>query len=897
MAGINTKFMTCIGARRVPLRTRWTAICVAALAMFAVQASPARVYAQNRTWASNGSTQSGTSAWSITSNWNGGGVPNASDVTANFTNTTATFAGLTANVTIGNLTRSAGNNTSGNKLTITGTDNNFATQTPSGYELAFATTTGTAPAITTAGRVDVVVKIAGTQGFTKAGTADLYLWAPNTYTGTTTISAGRLRPQAASNLGSIADGTVVLPAGTLFLDTGVTIADEPLFISGTGNANQGSLRANGSSGYGGPITATGDAAITANGGQTLTLSSTINPNGYYLLMGDGGNHTITGGFVGTSGTVNFGGTGLITLSGSSSFTGVTQVGNATGLVTMTGYMAGLMDFTPAGARTLVGTGTFDGGLVTNAQTTLAPGASAASNDYGTLTASTLNLVSGIVQLGIQDATTYDRLVMTAGSGGLTLGGATKPTMELDFAQSLASGTWNLLTFNGLTSGSWANVTSTGAYAGPWSRFGSTWSASGGSGGAVGSGTISSGTTLAFVETTGNLTIAPLPLSVLYSGTTITDTILIGSAGGQVGINSAGATTFSGPVTVGGAVDLSAVAGGTATFTSTISGTTGVVNKTGPGTVIVTAANTYTSPTAVTTGALQLGNSGTVGGLSPSSAISIALGATFVVNRSNAVTQGTDFSTAAITGAGGFTQAGFGTTTLTAENSYTGATNVDAGKLLINGNQAAAIGAVTVAAGATLGGSGTVGGNTTITGIHSPGNSPGIQTFNGNLTYEAGAVVNWELIANSTGSPGTNFDQIVLPTTGNLTFNGSTTLALSFNGAGSAVDWSNTFWNVNRSWMVYDLSAGAVSNAVNLVIGGSLLDSLGNSLSPTGRGYFNTSVSGQDVMLNFVAVPEPSTIVLVGGSVAVACLMRCRRRGNPDGTRSHPVHPSVAWSDK
>jgi fibronectin-binding autotransporter adhesin len=897
MADINTKFMIGIGASVVALRTRWTAISVVALAIFAVQASPARVYAQSRTWASNGSTQSGTSVWSGTSNWIGGVVPNAPDVTATFTNTTLTYAGLTGNTTIGNLTRSAGSNSSSTRLVITGTDTGLANQGSSIYELTFATTTGTAPAITAVGRTDVVVRISGSQGFTKAGTGDLYLWGLNTYTGTTTISAGKLRPQG-SNLGTTADGTVVLPAGTLLLDNGVTITGEPLFISGTGNFG-GSLRANATSEYAGPITATGSANITANAGATLTLSGLINPNSYQLNLGDGGNYLVSGGFVGTSGTVSFTGPGAITLSGSSSFTRTTSFVNSTGLVTMTGYMAGLMDFSPGGARTLAGTGTFNGGLrMTGLNATLAPGASDALTDYGTITTTTLNLIDGIVKLGIQDATTYDRLVMTAGSGGLTLAGANKPQLTLDFANTITSGTLDLFSFTDL-SGTFQGVTSTGMYAGTWANSGGTnlmWSLD--TVGALGS--ISATTTrMLFTEATGDLTFAPLPVNI--SGTTVTfanggtvaNPLLISTGSAQVATTFLGSTTFSGTVAVGGAVDLSAVAGGTAAFTGVISGG-GAVAKSGLGTVTLTAANTYAGNTAVNLGVLELGSGGA---LSTSSAIALSSGATLRVNRADSVTQGTDFSTAAITGAGGFTQAGAGTTTLNAANSYAGTTLVNAGKLLINGDQSSATGAVTVAAGATLGGSGTVGGNTTITGIHSPGNSPGIQTFNGNLTYETGAVVNWELIANSTGSAGTDYDQIVLPTTGNLTFNGSTTLALSFNGAGSAVDWSNTFWNVNRSWTVYDLSSGVVSNAGSLVIGGSLLDSIGNSLSPSGRGYFNTSVSGQDVMLNFVAVPEPSTIVLFGGSVAAACLMRRRRRETPDGTRNQPIHPSVAWSDK
>ena len=197
-----------------------------------------------------------------------------------------------------------------------------------------------------------------------------------------------------------------------------------------------------------------------------------------------------------------------------------------------------------------------------------------------------------------------------------------------------------------------------------------------------------------------------------------------------------------------------------------------------------------------------------------------------------------------------------------------------------------VGSLSVASIASLSGTGTVGGNATIIGTHSPGNSPGAQTFNGNLTYEAGAVVNWELIANTSGSAGTNYDQILLPT-GNLAFSGSTTLALSFNSVGSSVDWADPFWDVNRSWMVYDLSSGSVNNPPNLLVGGLLLDSLNQPLSPTARGYFTTSLSGQDVMLNFTAVPEPSTWALALAGLACGCWM-LRRQKQAGGPRRPAV---------
>lgn len=81
--------------------------------------------------------------------------------------------------------------------------------------------------------------------------------------------------------------------------------------------------------------------------------------------------------------------------------------------------------------------------------------------------------------------------------------------------------------------------------------------------------------------------------------------------------------------------------------------------------------------------------------------------------------------------------------LEGDNIYTGATNVNGGTLLVNGDQTAATGAVTVAAAGTLGGTGTVGGATTVNGKLSPGASPGTLTFAGNLTVNNGSTYVFE----------------------------------------------------------------------------------------------------------------------------------------------------------
>ena len=99
----------------------------------------------------------------------------------------------------------------------------------------------------------------------------------------------------------------------------------------------------------------------------------------------------------------------------------------------------------------------------------------------------------------------------------------------------------------------------------------------------------------------------------------------------------------------------------------------------------------------------------------------------------------------MSGIGTLTQLGPGTLTLTGANTYTGVTTVTAGTLLINGTQTAATGAVSVAAGATLGGTGTTGGVVTVAdgGHLAPGAGPGTLTTGG-LVLSPGALLDYEL---------------------------------------------------------------------------------------------------------------------------------------------------------
>lgn len=122
-------------------------------------------------------------------------------------------------------------------------------------------------------------------------------------------------------------------------------------------------------------------------------------------------------------------------------------------------------------------------------------------------------------------------------------------------------------------------------------------------------------------------------------------------------------------------------------------------KVGSGTLTMTGTNTYSGTTTISGGSLQLGNGGVGGLLSAGSALT--LNGNLIINRNNTAVQGVDFSSSPITGAGSFTQAGAGTTILNVANSYSGATLVTAGKLVVSSAQTGT-GAVTVSDGASLG---------------------------------------------------------------------------------------------------------------------------------------------------------------------------------------------------
>jgi len=96
------------------------------------------------------------------------------------------------------------------------------------------------------------------------------------------------------------------------------------------------------------------------------------------------------------------------------------------------------------------------------------------------------------------------------------------------------------------------------------------------------------------------------------------------------------------------------------------------------------------------------------------------------------------------GSAQLSKGGAGTLTLSGANSFTGSIGVDRGTLVVNGTNSE-LSTVTVSSGATLAGTGSIGGTAKIEdgGILSPGNSPGTITLGG-LDLENASIVNFEL---------------------------------------------------------------------------------------------------------------------------------------------------------
>ena len=141
------------------------------------------------------------------------------------------------------------------------------------------------------------------------------------------------------------------------------------------------------------------------------------------------------------------------------------------------------------------------------------------------------------------------------------------------------------------------------------------------------------------------------------------------------------------------------------------------------------------------------------------------------------------------------------------------------------------GTLTIDAAGILTGNGTLVGNVNNSGTIKPGTSPGILTINGNLTLNPSSILDIELASNG-GTPGTDFDQIVVNGNANLdgTLNVTSLAAFTPSGADSFQIITCTGACNGTGGFATELSAFGTTMAVNVNALDVLLDTFLSNLT-------------------------------------------------------------------
>jgi fibronectin-binding autotransporter adhesin len=599
--------------------------------------------------------------------------------------------------------------------------------------------------------------IAGSGSLLKLGSGTATMSTANTYTGTTTIGGGRFEVATladggvASPLGaaSAAAGNLVISGGTLAITGAGATATDRGFTVGAAGGGLEVTQAGGTATFSGDVAAAG--AFRKTGAGTLALTGTSNALGtagsFAALAVDGGRLSLAGSGSTAASQINtvtgqawVGGAsgGTLAMANSSlDVTGDTIVGNsagATGAVSLEGNSR----LTSAGP-VLLANGSSSAGSMVVAGSSVLTGSnymSVGNLGSGTLTVRDTASVSVPGDLNIAD--------LAGSSGALLIEGGTVTAGQF-YAGKNGPSTGNVTVSGG-------SLSSTGDM-----TFG--WKAS-----STGNMTLSAGSLAA----AGNLTVGGAGLSTwTQTGGTATSVGTVFFA--REGIASRANVTVSAGLLGQTGSTGALVVGEQGEGYLTIAGS-GRVLAAGDGGIVLSGGTTGLGDVALDGGTLEVSrvqrgsgfgylklNGGTLkaaANANPSfmSGLDIAevqAGGSFI--DSNGQTIGI---AQVLTGPGGITKIGEGTLRLTGASTYAGPTTVSAGTLLVNGDQSGATGPVTVASGATLGGIGTVGGDTTIESgaTLTPGASPGTLTFAQGLTLAAGGNYNWQIL-NASGTAG------------------------------------------------------------------------------------------------------------------------------------------------
>ena len=258
----------------------------------------------------------------------------------------------------------------------------------------------------------------------------------------------------------------------------------------------------------------------------------------------------------------------------------------------------------------------------------------------------------------------------------------------------------------------------------------------------------------------------------------------------------------------------------------------------------------------------------------------AAGATTFAGAGNTTVSGAIFNSTTGT-LRGVTKTGAGTLTLGGVNTYNGDTTISGGKLALTGSGSIATsptitnngtfdvsavtgGNYTLGSTQTYKGSGTTIGNLTINGAFTPGASPGLATFNNDLTLGTSSTTTME-IGGLGGVAGTDYDKV------------SVTGALTYGGALSVVAYNSYNFAQAASFNLFGAGSRSGNFSSVSVAGTSLTNSSGVWSATTG-GYDYTFSTSDGNLVIATAVPEPAASAAIGGAalLGLAALRRRRR---------------------
>ena len=693
----------------------------------------------------------------------------------------------------------------------------------------------------------------GTAISTPVGSTDLVIYTASS-SDNLTISTPIIN-NSGTQLTKSGAGTLILTGNNTYAQT-TSINAGTLIISGSGLLGGGL--------YSGSFVNNGILNYASSGNQTF--SSTITGTGTLIKSGNG--TLIMSGSNGFTGDTTMNG-GILRLTGSGTSLGSTAAGNI---------------YLNAGELQLSGSS----GFTIGRNTTI-------STDYTIVTervGSGVTYIFGGLNMGANTLTINSTANVTSGTSGVTFTTASL-TGNTTFNVNNSLNAATKLSFTGIVTANGNSITKIGTgelYAGSTSTF------TGTAGYIVKEGTLGGisggfGTqSLILGGGTGNATL-------MYWGDATAQSVPItiqAQTGGTVSIaTNTSATrgfTLSGGIALGANPLTVSDGDGNSTYTVAINGVisgSGALSITGNATseVRLGGNNTYTSDINLLGGTLSSGNATA---FNASNKLALATGTTFNMNG-NAVSlaglndasgSGTVVNTGAVKaltlgGNGSYsfsgaiapattanitlTKSGTGTQVLSGTNTYTGATTINAGTLLVNGSTASAS-AFSVtggsAASAVLGGTGTISGSVGFTtaagGILSAGGTGAI----GTLTTGAVSASIASNIAMELGATALSFDILK---------------AASLNATNFTLDVTNfggvTFAN-GQSFNIFQTQAGAP-----LALSGTF--SAVNLPALTGGLQWDQASLYSAGTLN--VVPEPATWALLAFSLTTVVVLRRRRR--------------------